>query len=231
MLVTDECPNTVDGLIEFLLSFVTENKNELIYSRLQERTRHITIILEDIFEPFNASAVIRSADCFGVQDVHIIENTNYYELNPKVVRGAAKWITLHQYREDHDNTTFCINQLKEKGYKIVATSPHTDSISLQEVPVDEPLAVMFGTEKLGLSTNAFELADHHMYIPMRGFTESLNISVSAAITLQYLTHRIREENVNWKLPEQDYIQLLDHWTRLCLKDPQGLERMYYSQKK
>ena len=216
----------VDGLLEFLQSFVTENKNELIASRLKERTRHITVVLEDIFESHNASAVIRSADCFGIQDVHIIENTNYYEINPKVVRGATKWTTLHQYREDHDNTTFCINQLKEQGYKIVATSPHTDSISLQELPVDEPLAVMFGTEKLGLSINAFELADYYMYIPMYGFTESLNISVSAAITLQHLAHRIREENVNWQLSEHEHAELLNHWTRLCLKDPEGLERLY-----
>lgn len=220
----------MDGLLEYLQSFVTENKNELIASRLKERTRHVTVVLEDIFESFNASAVIRSADCFGIQDVHIIENTNYYELNPKVVRGAAKWTTLHQYREDHDNTTFCINQLKNKGYKIVATSPHTDSISLQEVPVDEPLAVMFGTERLGLSTNAFELADYHMYIPMHGFTESLNISVSAAITLQHLAHRIRKENVNWQLSEQEHAELLNHWTRLCLKDPEGLERMFFQKK-
>lgn len=221
----------MSSLLEYLQSFVTANKNQLIASRLKERTRHLTVVLEDIYEPHNASAVLRSADCFGVQDVHIIENTNFYRVNPKVVKGAAKWIHIHQYREDHDNTTHCINQLKEKGFKIVATSPSAESVSLQELPVNEPLALMFGTEKLGLSSNAFELADYHMYIPMYGFTESLNISVSAAITLQHLAYRIRKENVNWQLSEQEHEDLLNEWTRLCLKDPEGLERLYNSQKK
>ena len=188
------------------------------------------MVLEDIYESHNASAVLRSADCFGIQDVHIIENTNYYELNPKVVLGAAKWLTLHQYRQDHDNTTFCIDQLKKNGHKVVATSPHTDSISLQEIPVNEPLAVMFGTEKLGLSTNAFELADYHMCIPMYGFTESLNVSVSAAICLQNLAERIRNEEIEWQLTEQEHSELLMDWTRYCLKDPEGLEKRFLEKK-
>lgn len=217
----------MSSLLEYLQTFVTENKNKLISEKLRERTRHITVALEDIYEAHNASAVLRSADCFGVQDVHIIENTNYYELSQKVDLGSSKWLTLHQYREDHDNTTFCIKELKKQGYKIVATSPHTDSISLQELPVDEPLALLFGTEKLGLSINAFELADYFMYIPMYGFTESLNISVSAAICLQHLTQRMRSENVNWQLSEQDHKELLNEWTRLCLKDPEGLEKRFY----
>jgi tRNA (guanosine-2'-O-)-methyltransferase len=220
----------LSSLLEYLQSFVTENKNKLIAEKLRERTRHITVALEDIYEPHNASAVLRSAECFGVQDVHIIENTNYYELSQKVDLGSSKWLTLHQYREDHDNTTHCINQLKERGYKIVATSPHTDSVTLHELPVDQPLALLFGTEKLGLSTNAMELADYHMSIPMYGFTESLNISVSAAICLQHLTQKVRTENIGWQLSDQDHQELLNEWTRLCLKDPEGLEKRFYEDK-
>lgn len=220
----------MSSLLEYLQSFVTENKNKLIAEKLRERTRHITVALEDIYEPHNASAVLRSAECFGVQDVHIIENTNYYELSQKVDLGSSKWLTLHQYREDHDNTTHCINQLKERGYKIVATSPHTDSVTLHELPVDQPLALLFGTEKLGLSTNAMELADYHMSIPMYGFTESLNISVSAAICLQHLTQKVRTENIGWQLSDQDHQELLNEWTRLCLKDPEGLEKRFYEDK-
>ncbi len=218
-------------LQEYLLSFITENKRQIISSRLLQRTRHLTVVLEDIFEAHNASAVLRSADCFGVQDVHIIENTNFYRVNPKVVKGANKWIHIHQYREDHDNTTYCINQLKAKGYKIVATSPSTDSISLHELPVDKPLALMFGTEKLGLSSNAFELADYHMYIPMYGFTESLNVSVSAAICLEHLAYRIRAENAEWQLTTEEREALFDEWIRLCLKDPEGLERYFLESQK
>jgi tRNA (guanosine-2'-O-)-methyltransferase len=221
----------LSSLLEYLQSFVTDNKKELIASRLEQRTRHITIALEDIYEPHNASAVLRSADCFGIQDVHIIENTNYYEVSQKVDLGSSKWLSLHKYREDYENTTYCINQLKQKGYKIVATSPHADNITLQELPVDQPLALLFGTEKLGLSINAFELADYYMSIPMYGFTESLNISVSAAICLQHLAERIRAENVDWQLSEEERDALLNEWTRLCLKDPEGLEKRFYQDNK
>ena len=221
----------MSDLLQYLKSFVTENKQDLIESRINERTRHVTVVLEDIFLAHNTSAVLRSADCFGVQDVHIIENTNYYELNPKVVLGATKWLHLHQYREDHDNTSFCISKLKKQGYTVVATSPHTDSVSLQDLPVDKPLALMFGTEKLGLSTNALEQADAHVYIPMYGFTESLNISVSAAICLQHITERMRSSEADWQLSPTEKQELENEWVRLCLKDPKGLEKRFNEENK
>lgn len=216
-------------LLSYLLSFTTENKRELITSRLLERTRHVTVVLEDIYQAQNASAVIRSADCFGVQDVHIIENTNFYEVNPKVVHGAAKWLNLHRYNEVHDNTTDCIQKLKKKGYSIVATSPHANSVSLHELPLDKPVALMFGTEKLGLSSTAIEQADELMYIPMHGFTESLNISVSAAICLEHLTHRIRTTEVDWQLSENEREKLHLEWARNVLKDPTGLEKRFWEE--
>lgn len=217
-------------LLAFLRSFVTENKCQLIDSRLEQRTRHITVVLEDIFESHNASAVLRSADCFGIQDVHIIENTNYYEVNPKVVKGAAKWLHIHQYREAHDNTTHCINQLKEKGYRIVATSPHTNSTALHELDITQPTALLFGTEKLGLSINAFEAADEYLYIPMYGFTESLNISVSAAICLQYLSQKMRETDLDWQLSEEEQWDLENEWVRKVLLKPEMLERRFWEER-
>ena len=214
-------------LLDYLLSFTTENKRNLIRQKLLERTRHLTVVLEDIYQAQNASAVLRSADCFGVQDVHIIENTNDYDINPKVVHGAAKWLSLYKYSEDFDNTTDCLRKLKSKGYAIVATSPHADSVSIHELTLDKPLALVFGTEKLGLSSNAMELADTHMYIPMYGFTESLNISVSAAICLENIAHRLRDSNIDWHLSQADMDELTFEWTKNVLKDPEGLERRYW----
>ncbi|MGB0917638.1 MAG: TrmH family RNA methyltransferase [Flavobacteriales bacterium] len=219
----------MSDLLQYLKSFVTENKQGLISSRLQERTRHITVVLEDIYEPHNANAVLRSADCFGIQDIHLIQNTNYFERRQKVDLGSSKWLHLHEYREDHDNTTFCIQKLKEKGYSIVATSPHANSVSLHELPLDKPVALMFGTEKLGLSSNALEHADVHLNIPMYGFTESLNLSVSAAICLQHLAHKLRTSGVNWQLSESEIEKLENEWIRLCLKDPEGLEKRFWKE--
>jgi tRNA (guanosine-2'-O-)-methyltransferase len=216
-------------LITYLLSFATENKQELIVSRMLERTRHITVVLEDIYQPQNASAVLRTADCFGVQDVHVIENTNEYEINPRVVHGAAKWLNLHKYNAVHDNTTDCIQKLKAKGYSIVATSPHANSVSLHQLPLNKPVALMFGTEKLGLSSTALEQADELMYIPMFGFTESLNISVSAAICFQHLTHRLRQTGIDWHLSEEEKHELTLDWARNVLKDPEGLEKRFWEE--
>lgn len=216
-------------LLDYLLSFTTENKRELIVSRLLERTRHITVVLEDIYQPQNASAVLRTADCFGIQDIHVIENTNEYEINPRVVHGATKWLNIHKYNEVHDNTTDCLQKLKHKGYSIIATSPHANSISLYDLPLDKPIAIMFGTEKLGLSSAALEQADELMYIPMYGFTESLNISVSAAICMQHLTHRLRQSEIQWRLSDDERQQLHFDWARNVLKDPEGLEKRFWSE--
>jgi tRNA (guanosine-2'-O-)-methyltransferase len=127
----------------------------------------------------------------------------------------------------HDNTTDCYEKLKARGYTIVATSPHAKSVSIHDLPLDRPVAIAFGTEKLGLSSTALEFADEHMYIPMVGFTESLNISVSAAICLQHLSHRLRETDVNWKLSKEERFELSLEWAKNVLKDPEGLEKRFW----
>jgi len=217
-------------LLNYLLSFATENKRNLISSRLSERTRHLTLVLEDIYHSQNANAVVRTADCFGIQDIHVIEGRNAYDLNPRVVKGALKWIDLHRYAHHQNNTEACINRLKTKGFVIVATSPHGDSVPLEELPIDRPIALMFGSEKNGLSKNALEMADINMHIPMYGFTESLNISVSAAISVHNLTHRLRESDVAWQLTDEERTELHFHWIRTVLKDPDGLEKRFMADK-
>ena len=138
-------------LLEYLSGFMSENKMELFDKIIPERTKHVTVALEDIFQPQNASAVLRTCDVFGIQDVHIIENENQYNVNPRVVHGASKWIDLHKYNEKENNTLDCINKLKAKGYKVYGTTPHTDDCLIQDIPLNEKVALMFGTEMTGLS--------------------------------------------------------------------------------
>jgi len=221
----------LETLQEYLLSFVTENKRQLFHSRLKERTRYLTIVLEDIFQPQNTNAVLRTADCFGIQDVHVIENTNAYDINPRVLRGALKWLDLTRYNQHQDNTMVCLQRLKLKGYQIVATSPNANSISLHDLPLERPMALVFGNEKQGISEVVKREADIHTHIPMYGFTESLNISVSAAICLHHLTTELRKSNVNWQLSEADRADLLYDWTRKVLKDPDGLEKRFWEVQK
>lgn len=212
--------------LDFLLTFISENKIRKFESIILKRTRHLTIILEDIYQPHNASAVLRSCDCFGIQDVHIIENMNKYEVNPDVALGSAKWLSLMKYNTETNNTTTCLVSLKNKGYKIVATSPHKDNFTPETLPLDPKVALVFGTELAGLTDDAMELADAYVRIPMCGFTESLNISVSAALLLFTLSERLRKSNVNWRLSEEEKIEIMLQWARSVVKKSDAIEREF-----
>lgn len=217
-------------LLNHLLSFVSENKQNLFEKIISERTKHVTVVLEDIFQPQNASAVIRSCDVFGVQDIHVIENENEYTLNPKVVMGASKWINLHKYNKSKNNTLDCINQLKANGYKVYATTPHTNDTLIGEMPLDNKFALMFGTELTGLSNIAMDNVDGYVKIPMYGFTESLNISVSAAITLYELKKRLLASDINWQLTEEERIEQLIDWSKKVVKSSDLIELEFLKRK-
>ena len=207
-----------------LLSMVSPNKQQKFGDYIQYRTRHLTIILEDIYQPHNASAVLRSCDCFGIQDVHIIENQNAYEVNPDVALGSSKWLSLYKYNGTDHNTLTCLKSLKEKGYRIVATTPHQHDYTPDQLPLDQPTALLFGTELEGLTQTALDLADAYVRIPMVGFTESLNISVSAAILLFTLSTRLRQSAYPWKLDEEERVNILIEWAASVVKKPDLLIR-------
>lgn len=214
-------------LVDFLTPFVSEHKLALFEEYLQHRTRHITVAIENIYQPHNASAVLRSCDCFGVQDVYVIENSNEYTINPQVALGASQWLDLHRYNEKEENTVRCINDLKTKGYRIVATTPHKNDQLISELNIDTPVALLFGTEKGGLSETAMEQADEFVKIPMYGFTESYNISVSAAITLYELTERLRKSDINWQLSEEERAAIHLAWVKEAIPHAEKIEREFY----
>jgi tRNA (guanosine-2'-O-)-methyltransferase len=215
--VNNLTPSTTRELIEYLQPFITETRIQKFRAALGMRTRHITLALEDIYQPHNASAVLRSCECFGIQDVHIIENRNKYEVNPDVALGSAKWLNLIRYNAGEDNTKACLEHLKEQGYRLVATSPHKDDFNPETLPLDHKTALLFGTELAGLTPIALEMADEFIRIPMVGFTESLNISVSAAILIQSLTSRLRASAISWQLSETEKDHILFTWLKQSVK--------------
>lgn len=198
-------------LLAHLETMITENRKGKFREVISRRTRHLTIVLEDIFQPHNASAVLRTCDCFGVQNVHIIENRNKYEVNPDVALGASKWLSLFKYNKTGDNTAACLEQLKAQGYRIVATTPHESGYTPESLPLSQKVALVFGTELEGLTPAAISMADDFVKVPMVGFTESLNISVSAAILLHTLTGRIRTEGIQWQLSDAEAEDVLLEW--------------------
>lgn len=215
------------NIINHLGEFVSEKRLKMLRCILSNRTRYITVVLEDVFQPQNASAVLRSCDCFGVQDVHIIENKNNFNVDPQVAMGASKWLTLHRYNDLDNNTVGAIGVLKDQGYRIVATSPHTYVTSLNDFDITKgKFALLFGTELTGLSPKAIELADEHVLIPTYGFTESLNISNSAAICLQQLSYRLRTAGIDFELTPNEFNAILHEWLRKSVRSSKLIEERY-----
>ena len=218
--------NTKNKILDHLSSFITPGRLKLFDRIIQDRTRYLTVVLEDIFQPHNASAVLRTCDCFGIQDVHIIENKNTYEVNPDVALGASKWLNLIKYNSSKENTLLAYQTLKDQGYSIIATSPNKGDYLLEELPVDKKAALVFGTELQGLSAEAISHADAFVKIPMYGFTESFNISVSAAIMLHYLTNKIRKTDVDWCLSKEEITTIKLEWMRNTLKRSDLIEKKF-----
>jgi len=215
-------------LLDKLLEIVSEHKRELFFDIIDKRTRHITVVVEDIFQSQNASAVLRTADCFGIQDVHIIEDRNEYTLNPEVALGSSKWLSLHKYNQSENNTKAAFDKLRADGYQIVATTPHQDDVNLDQLKIDHKIALVFGTEMQGLSNYAIENADVHMKIPMYGFTESFNISVSAALCMHHLSEKIRKSDLSWQLSENDKTDILLDWAKSVVKSADIIEKEMFA---
>ncbi len=210
---------------------VSETRRAKFDEVLNYRTRHITVVLEDLYQPHNASAVLRSCDIFGIQDIHVVENKNAYTVHRDIALGSPKWLNIHKYRKKDNNSKYCIDQLKEKGYRIVATSPREKECTIGELSVDKPLALVFGTELTGISDTVREHADEFIRIPMFGFTESFNISVSAALCLYTLITKLHKSDVNWHLNEREKEVLLLIWLRNSIRKPDLIEKDFWEKRK
>ncbi len=214
-------------VLNHLSQFVTENKKTIIEKVLSYRTRYLTVALEDIYLSQNASAVIRTCECFGVQDVHNIENTAKYSTNRKVLKGADKWMTFHRYREKRENQTeICFQKLRASGYRIIAADPDETCTSIYDTDLSQPLAIVMGNELEGLSSFAIEHCDERMTIPMYGFTGSLNVSVSAALCIQSIVNRIRSSEIKIGLTDEEKDMLRYLWFKKIVRRSHIMERQF-----
>lgn len=205
------------ALTEYLEGFVSDRRKGRLKEVLKERTNHMTLVLEDVYQTHNFSAVLRSADIFGIQTTHFIENRNKYKISEDVSMGSTQWLTLNRYQKFENNTTACLSELKEKGYKIVATSLHKNSISLNELDVSKPFALVFGTELTGISKDVEDAADEFVKLPMYGFTESFNISVCAALCMHQLSSRIRKEVPDYGLTNTEKEEIYIEWLKASIR--------------
>lgn len=215
-----------EELIQYLSQFAHENRVELFNEKIEQRTNHVTLVLEDIYQAQNTSAAIRSCDCFGIQTVHVIENTNEFNVYKDITLGSSNWLNITKYNEEEHNTKACFDSLKKEGYKIVATSPLQHHPSLFDFSIDEKVAIVFGNELYGISDIAKQEADEFITIPMYGFTESFNISVSAALCLSEISKRVRESGIDWKLTQEEQNKVLIKWYKHSIKQGKKLAKEF-----
>ncbi len=200
-------------LLSHLETFLTEKRQRLFEKVIAQRTNHFTVATQDVYQLHNTSAVIRSCDVFGIQNVHVVEEVNLKKIDREIAMGAQKWVDINRYT----TSSSCISELRNKGYRIVATSPHKGT-ALQDFDISGRAALFFGTETEGLSEEVMQEADEFLQIPMVGFTESLNISVSAAIILQDITARLRKSEIEWELSKEEQILKRIDWAKKNLKN-------------
>lgn len=212
--------------LNYLEDFLTDSRKKRFLDVLKNRTNHITIAMEDVYQLHNTSAVMRSCEVFGIQELHVVEQKFGKRIDTEIAMGAQKWVDINRY----NSMQSCIDTLRQKGYQIIATSPHNDSCLLQDFDVAQKSAIFFGTEKEGLSKEVIDQADGCIKIPMVGFTESLNISVSAAIIIQDITNRLRQTNIKWQLTEEEVLEKRLLWAKNSIKDIKRIEERYFNQK-
>ena len=213
-------------LIEYLSQFAHDNRVDLFNEKIEQRTNHVTLVLEDIYQAQNTSAAIRTSDCFGIQNVHVIENSNEFNVYKDITLGSSNWLNINKYNKEENNSKACFDSLKKQGYKIVATSPLQHHDSVFDFNVDDKIALVLGNELNGISEIAKQEADEFITIPMYGFTESFNISVSAALCLSEISKRVRESDIDWKLSEEEKNDVLIKWYKHSIKHGKKLAKEF-----
>ncbi len=212
--------------MEQLLSLVSERRRALFEKALAGRTRHLCAVIENVEDGHNTSAVIRSCECLGIQDVHVISEEGF-RASRKILIGAGKWVDIHKYPGSGEgHAEHCVENLRSRGYRIVVTLPRPGATPVQELRVDRPLAICFGHERTGISQKLQSLADEAVTIPMYGFSESFNISVAAAIIFHTLTRKLHEGDVPWQLPDAEKKLLRLQWALRSVKRPGMLMRSF-----
>ena len=207
--------------LDTLTPYLTPERQERFADVLDARTDRLTVVLEGLRQRHNYSAVLRSCEAFGVQTVHVVDPDGVFDISRNVAMGAHHWLRIEQSRELGPR----LHMLKERGYQLVATTPHPPTTPLAEVDLSQPVALLLGNELNGLSDEAIAAAGVRMAIPTVGFVESLNVSVTAAVCLQSLTERLRATDAaDWRLPPVARERLLLEWTRRSVRSAEPIEQ-------
>ena len=175
---------------------------------VQNRTRFHTFVLDDVHKSHNISAIFRSLDGFGFQDVYLIHKQTAMAKHSSVSKGSEKWLSLHHY-QDHES---CLSSLSSKKYRIVTTS--ADGLPLTEVDWTIPSAIVMGAELRGVHSTIKQASELSIKIPMHGFVESFNVSVAVACIAFYLRRELESSNIDWRFSQKQQDSTLLTWQML-----------------
>lgn len=178
---------------------------------LVKRQPDLTVVLENVFDPHNISAVMRTCDAIGLQDIYILNTKipRHKKWGARSSSSAAKWLTIHQF----ENAEECFSSLRKRYSKILTTHLSSDAVDLYAIDMTEPIALVFGNEHSGVSDEIRALADGNFIIPQAGIIQSLNISVACAVTL-YEAFRQKSKAGHYdkqRLDEARYNELFKEW--------------------
>jgi tRNA (guanosine-2'-O-)-methyltransferase len=211
--VEDLSVDAADRIVAVLAPFVSDRRRERIEASLASRTRDIVVVLEDIHHDHNSSAVMRTAEAMGIFELHVVAGKSRFIVEDKITMGAHKWL----HRRSHAGIAEAYAHLRGRGFEIWASHFHGDGGSIEEIPIDRTVALVFGNEHEGLSAEAIDQADHWFRIPMRGFVESLNISVAAAISMYDVHSRRQRAGLLRGLSDEDVRRFRAAWYAMSVR--------------
>lgn len=199
---------------EILSPFVSDERKSRVDEVLGRRTRSITVVLDRIHDAHNASAVLRSCEAFGIQEVHVIESkVTPFVISRKVTQGCEKWLDITRYSEAER----CLEALRERKFSIYASLLSDEALPIGDLDSSRPMALVFGNEHDGVSPEVRARCDGAFMIPMFGFSQSFNISVATALSLYHLIGERVKSNLSGDLTAEDFKKMKDRYYRLSVK--------------
>ncbi len=192
-----------------LSKHLSETKLPLFEQVWSNRNSALRLVLENIYQPLNASAILRTADALGVHWIDVVENEHPWTINRKIAKGALDWLKI----EKHQEVTAVLNLAKLQGFEIAVTDFSPEAISIYEYVPTRPVALVMGTELSGISKKVKEMADVSLVIPMTGFSKSLNVSVAAGIAISHLTLPTQSLSSQFPFQEEEKYDAFIQWAR------------------
>lgn len=209
---------------DYLKKFLTNERLEKIEEKSHESSDFVLPIMEDVYQFRNAAAIVRSAEACAFHKIMALESKNIFEPNLQVTKGADTWVQVD--KKPHHLQT--LENVKSKGYRLVAVSPEKNATPLPDFKITQPVALVFGTEWQGVTDDFLDYCDETLVIPMYGFTQSFNVSVAAALCMYDLKQKLIHSGIDYKLNEEKRLQLMIRWAVNSIRSGEEIHKDYLS---